>query len=221
MSTVAPPRRRSAVTVTASRAALAALAAVAILLLGSSAASAHDRLVSSSPADGATLATTPTKVVLTFSDEVVPVGTQLVVSGPDGEVQQGRPRVDGATVTQAIAPGSPAGRYTVTWRVTSKDGHPVSGTLAFTAQAAGTPVPSRTTSAPAPSSATTSTGASSATRAGTATDGAAPTSGTSTGGSDQTGTSWVLWLALAVVVLAGAGATAIRLRRGHADRGHG
>jgi hypothetical protein len=40
------------------------------------------------------------------------------------------------TVTQSLEPGAPAGTYTVLWRVTSVDGHPVSGRFTFTAIAA-------------------------------------------------------------------------------------
>ena len=39
-------------------------------------------------------------------------------------------------VVQDVQPSAPAGRYTVEWRLTSDDGHPVSGTLGFTATAA-------------------------------------------------------------------------------------
>ena len=45
----------------------------------------------------------------------------------------------GTTVTQPLAGGLPAGAYTVEWRVTSADGHPLSGTFGFTvAQGAAT-----------------------------------------------------------------------------------
>ena len=58
-------------------------------------------------------------------------------------MQVGEPRLVDNTVTQALQPGSPAGRYVVEWRVTSADGHPISGTFSFTAAAPGTgePVP--------------------------------------------------------------------------------
>lgn len=189
------------------RATMALLATVGLLLLGSTAAVAHDTLESTTPEDGSTVATAPTQVVLAFSDDVVAVGTKIVISGPDGEVQQGRPRVDGTKVTQSMAPASAAGKYTVTWRATSKDGHPVSGTFTFTAKAAGASVPSRTapTSTPVVSSpAAVTAGA-----------------GSTTGESGQGGTSWALWLAVGVVVLAGAAAVAVRSRRGHAGRRRG
>jgi hypothetical protein len=37
--------------------------------------------------------------------------------------------------TTPLAANAPAGNYTVAWRVTSADGHPVTGTLHFIAQA--------------------------------------------------------------------------------------
>jgi len=116
--------------------ALAALAAGLVLAVGAAPAYAHDALRSSDPADGATLAQPPAQVVLTFGEAPVELGTQVVVTGPDGPVSSGAPRLDGLDVVQDVQPSAPAGRYTVEWRVTSDDGHPVSGTLAFTAQAA-------------------------------------------------------------------------------------
>ena len=41
------------------------------------------------------------------------------------------------TVAQSIGPDAPAGTYTVQWRVTSADGHPISGTFGFTAEPGG------------------------------------------------------------------------------------
>jgi methionine-rich copper-binding protein CopC len=200
----------------------ASLTALALLPLAASPAQAHDALVSTSPADGATVPTPPDEVVLTFDQPALAVGTQLLVSGPDGPVQRGKPRLVDATVRQAIATGSPAGRYTVTWRVTSADGHPVSGTFSFTATAAGSgaPGPSATTSG------TPTSSASAPSTDGTATSGAAraqtpSASGTSTGVSGGSGTSWAWWLVALVIVLAAAGAVVVRRRQGHAGGGHG
>jgi methionine-rich copper-binding protein CopC len=185
-------------------------AAACLVLMAASPAFAHDSLVSSSPADGQTVATMPDSIVLTMNEAAVAVGTRVVVSGPDGEVQQGRPHLSTNTVEQAVEPSAPAGRYTVTWRVTSADGHPVSGTFSFTVQAAATPT-SSTTAASSPTTASSQTDP--------PTPG--PTSGTSTGESGQSGTSWAVWLVLAVLVLAGAGATAARLRRAQGNRERG
>ena len=45
-----------------------------------------------------------------------------------------------ATVTQTLAPLTRAGRYTVTYRVVSADGHPVSAALPFTYAPPGVPL---------------------------------------------------------------------------------
>lgn len=122
---------------------------------------AHDELQSSNPADGATLATPPTQVVLTFEEAPVDLGLQVVVTSPDGPASSGSPRIEGTTVVQDVQPSAPAGRYSVEWRVTSDDGHPVSGRLAFTAQAAASGAapasPAATPQASAPAGQGTST----------------------------------------------------------------
>jgi copper resistance protein C len=133
-----PPPAAAAADVRARR-LLATLGAGLLLSLAvgtSVPAYAHDELQSSNPADGATLATPPTQVVLTFEEAPVDLGLQVVVTSPDGSASAGSPRIEGATVVQDVQPSAPAGRYTVEWRVTSDDGHPVSGRFAFTAQGA-------------------------------------------------------------------------------------
>ena len=123
------------------RVALAVAAGVAALVLGAAPASAHNALRSTSPADGQTLDAAPGQVVLTFDEPAIAMGTQVLVEGPGGNVSAGAARLVDTTVTQDLQPGAPAGRYTVQWRVTSADGHPVTGTFAFSTRttAAGTP----------------------------------------------------------------------------------
>jgi len=117
-------------------------------------ASAHDRLESTDPADGATLPAAPDHVALVMSSDPLGLGTQVQVTGPAGVVSTGSTAVVDNTVTQALAADRPAGTYTVQWRITSSDGHPVSGSFAFTATAAtGTPSPSATGSSTATGSA--------------------------------------------------------------------
>lgn len=123
-------------------------AAVALLLAFAPVpASAHNSLISATPGAGTTLDRVPPEVVLTFDEPAISLGTQVVVTGPQGPVQAGPPRLAGGTVTQSLQPGSPAGDYTVDYRVTSADGHPVSGRYRFTAAAAAAGTP--TTPAPA------------------------------------------------------------------------
>lgn len=123
--------------------ALLALLAAAALTLGLTAAvttltaapaSAHDRMLSSDPADGAQLATPPTAITLTFNTEPLPVEPQVVVSDSAGTVvTQGAPTIEGSTATLALDPAVALGgdTYTVAWRVVSSDGHPIEGTFAF------------------------------------------------------------------------------------------
>jgi methionine-rich copper-binding protein CopC len=120
-------------------------------------ADAHDVLVATSPANGAQVATVPPTVTLRFDQTVLGLGTEVVVTGPSGPVQLGKASVVDNTVTERLQPGAPAGRYTVDWRVTSVDGHPVSGTFAFTASAAGAgrAAPSSAVSGTAPTSVST------------------------------------------------------------------
>lgn len=132
-----------------------ALFAVAVLVVLSSAApaAAHDVLRSTSPADGQELPTAPSAVVLSFDQPAVAMGTQIQVTGPTGVVSSGEPRLVDTTVTQVLQPGAPAGAYTVNWRVTSADGHPITGTLKFTARQAApgqAPAPGDASPAPAP-----------------------------------------------------------------------
>jgi methionine-rich copper-binding protein CopC len=109
---------------------------VGVLTLVNGPAQAHDELVSTNPADRATVAVMPAQIVLTFAEAAEKVGSQVIVKGPGGDVAVGTPVFSGVTVTQDVQPGAPAGSYTVLWRVTSDDGHPVSGTFGFTAAAA-------------------------------------------------------------------------------------
>ncbi len=122
--------------------------AVAFVLLAMTPAAAHDELVSTDPADGATVDVAPDQVVLTFTRPALELGTEVLVTGPDGAaVSEGPARLVDATVVQPLAASRPAGAYRVDWRVTSEDGHPISGTLAFTAAGA-VPAAEPTTQAP-------------------------------------------------------------------------
>lgn len=130
----------------------AAAAAVVVVGLGASPAAAHDELLGTEPADGATVDAAPPSVVLTFSAPALELGTEVLVTGPDGApVGEGAAVVDGATVTQALAATRPAGAYRVDWRVTSQDGHPVTGTFTFTATTGVAPTPTPTPAGPAAS----------------------------------------------------------------------
>lgn len=95
-------------------------------------AQAHDELIASDPKDGATLEEAPDAITLTFSGPISDLGVQVVLEDASGEaLTEGEPRVEGTEVQQDLA-DLDAGAYTALWRVTSSDGHPISGDLSFT-----------------------------------------------------------------------------------------
>ena len=80
----------------------------------------------------------------TFNEELQPEFAAMTVVGPDGNLwSAGDPQVTGAVIAVGVRPLGPAGTYTVNYRVTSADGHPVSGSWSFRLTVAlnGTPGP--------------------------------------------------------------------------------
>lgn len=104
------------------------------LVLSCAPALAHARLEESYPADGGTLSASPEQVQLLFNEPIEAEFDPLKVYG------QGSDRVDEENAR--VSPNDrkllvvdlkdlPEGSYTVDWRVTSADGHPVNGTRKF------------------------------------------------------------------------------------------
>jgi methionine-rich copper-binding protein CopC len=113
--------------------ALAVVLAAAALLVGpATAAQAHNILIGTSPVGGSTTKVVPAAVTLTFNEPALALGTEIIVTGPAGQEQSGAAVLVDNTVSEHLQPGSPAGPYAVLWRVTSADGHPVSGKFTFT-----------------------------------------------------------------------------------------
>ncbi|MGZ4585715.1 MAG: copper resistance CopC family protein [Mycobacterium sp.] len=107
-------------------------------------ASAHAARVATDPADNSVLETGPERVSATFNEQLQTTFAAMSVVGPDGNVwSAGDPAVRGAVVGIDLRPLGPAGTYTVNYRVTSADGHVVSGSWSFrlTVPGTGTPGP--------------------------------------------------------------------------------
>ncbi|HEY7595748.1 MAG TPA: copper resistance CopC family protein [Actinophytocola sp.] len=125
---------------------LAVVIGVACLaLLGlATPAFAHNTLVSSSPATDATVQSTPSTIKLTF-DQPVQKGEGLntvSVRGPDNTGwKTGAVDVQSNVVSATLDELGPAGGYTITYRIVSADGHPVSGDVKFTLAKAGNGTP--------------------------------------------------------------------------------
>ncbi|TDP80379.1 hypothetical protein DEU31_0816 [Brachybacterium sp. AG952] len=118
-------------------AALAALFAAllaALLALGAP-AQAHDTLLESDPADGATLETSPEAITLTFSADILEVSPLVRITDESGEqLAEITPSIDGPVATATLEEPLPAGTSTVQWRVVSSDGHPIEGTFEVTVE---------------------------------------------------------------------------------------
>ncbi|HEX6404830.1 MAG TPA: copper resistance protein CopC, partial [Pseudonocardiaceae bacterium] len=114
--------------------AVTVLCVVLGLLAGTGPASAHAALIATEPGQGAVVGTLPATVSLTFSEPVVVAPGGVRVFGPDGgEVDDGHATHLGSapTVGVRLTHQSHQGTYTVSWRVTSADSHPVAGAFTF------------------------------------------------------------------------------------------
>lgn len=94
-------------------------------------ASAHAVLLGTTPADGSVVTAVTTEVTLTFNEAVRADFSTVAVTGPGGGAySDGDLSVLDNVVRQPVHPLR-SGDYQVAWRVVSADGHPVSGTFAF------------------------------------------------------------------------------------------
>jgi hypothetical protein len=104
---------------------------LAVTVLVPTAATAHDVLEKTVPGDGTTVDQLPSSIVLVFSEQPLELGLQIIVTSPDGNVADGPAMISGREVTQPVSATAPAGDYTVAYRVTSADGHPLTGSFRF------------------------------------------------------------------------------------------
>lgn len=111
------------------------LAAGIALLALSAPASAHALIRFADPADGANLDQPPAGIKLTFTEPLEPALSEIVVEDEEGRaVHQGEAQLaaDEPTVLSIALAELDQGVYTVTWQVVSTvDGHPTAGILAF------------------------------------------------------------------------------------------
>jgi len=115
------------------------------VLLPADPAAAHTQLTATAPANGATAPATTDRLVLSFDEPVRADLARIAVTGPGGATAAlGAPAGTGTDVVQRLRAPLPAGAWTAAYRVLSADGHPVSGTFAFTV------VPARRPTAPTP-----------------------------------------------------------------------
>ena len=111
---------------------VSALMLVAVIGGTSSAASAHAVLIDTEPKSGAILNESPTRITLTFNEEV---GTSFssirVLDFAGEELASSRAQRIEPDVVGTNSPDLGDGTYIVIWRVVSQDGHPVEGSFTF------------------------------------------------------------------------------------------
>lgn len=188
-----------------SLAAAAAVAFAALLGFGAAApAYAHDQVIDTSIES--TDEQGPVAVVLTFNNKPLVVGSEVIVTGEDGEnVVSGEIEVVDNSVRQVLdAPLAP-GSYEVVWRVVSSDGHPIEGTFEFEAN-----TPAQGDTADTDESADGTAGADESTDESGASNSADAEESTE----DSSGTlPWGVWLATGAAVTAAIVTSIVAMRK--------
>ncbi len=115
--------------------------AILIALLSqfsSGAASAHSQLTSANPKQKAVITVMPKKVVLQFNEDLIILepGNQLKITDPKGKaVHSGSVTVLGNQLSVGLRTSKVLGKYRVSYRAISADGHPITGKYEFTLKA--------------------------------------------------------------------------------------
>ena len=114
-----------------------ALMTLALFLFGVQNANAHAQLSSSFPTKNQTVKVLPTLVWLEFDGDLLSFGDRqihrlTVTNAKKVRVDVGGPIVGGARISTRLKDGLPSGKYLVSYRVVSGDGHPVVGSFSFT-----------------------------------------------------------------------------------------
>lgn len=135
---------------TALRMLLAAVLCAAVSLIAPAPAGAHAVRIATEPAVDALLDSGPPQVSATFNEQLQTTFAAMTVVGPDGNLwSSGDTHVQGAVASVALMPLGPVGTYTVNYRVTSADGHVVTGSWAFRLKMRSTGTPGPPAGAPA------------------------------------------------------------------------
>ena len=103
----------------------------AVLVGCSTVTFAHTHLVKSVPAEGSTVAISPPSFVLTFTEPATLTALSLQKAGEPARKLGPLPRAAAAEIS-VPAPPLTAGKYMLSWRVLSKDGHVMPGKVRFT-----------------------------------------------------------------------------------------
>lgn len=193
-----------------SRTVAAAAALVVLLVAGAAPVFAHAELVSSDPADGAQLATSPATITLTFSEGVVGKSAfNLILNGQT--IGTGKAANDGDTTMTLGGLSLEPGAYTIQWTSVADDGDLLRGTIKFTVLQGSAP------SAPASPTVAPSAGASDAASSTPAPTVAAvspsPQASADTAPASSSGNDVLLPIVIGLLIVAGVGAILLQRSR--------
>ena len=107
-----------------------------LILTGVQSANAHAQLSSSSPIKNEVVKTLPSLVWIEFDGDLLSFGDKqihklTVTNSKKVRVDIGAPIVGGARISTKLKAALPAGKYLVSYRIVSEDGHPVLGSFSF------------------------------------------------------------------------------------------
>ncbi len=110
-----------------------------VVVLPAGPASAHAAVLGAVPAPGSVVGSSPTEIVVTFSEPVTPVAGRVQVLDPSGKRISGDVTATGGTLRIGVRKaGRPLGTYLVSYRVISADSHPIGGAITFSVGAPST-----------------------------------------------------------------------------------
>ncbi|CAB4657606.1 MAG: hypothetical protein F2704_02165 [Actinobacteria bacterium] len=106
-----------------------------LLALQTVPASAHGDLISSSPQSDSTVVALPASVVLEFDGDLIDLGkgeNSITVEDSAGvQIDNKDSKVAGRKLEVTLSKTTPVGKFHVTFRIVSEDGHPVTGEYYF------------------------------------------------------------------------------------------
>jgi methionine-rich copper-binding protein CopC len=114
-----------------------AIISVSLIFAGMQSANAHAQLTSSNPKKNEIIKTLPSLVWLEFDGDLLSFGDKqinklTVTNSMKKRVDIGGPIVGGARISTKLKASLPAGKYLVSYRIVSEDGHPIEGSYSFT-----------------------------------------------------------------------------------------
>lgn len=117
------------------RVSIGLLALLLFLILNSYSSFAHSSMIEQLPKGNSTIMEMPQEVKLTFDEELLDLGSgnSVIVRNPDGkEVTTGATKLLSSNISRELTASTMPGKYSVSYRVVSADGHVVEGTYQFT-----------------------------------------------------------------------------------------